>query len=258
MTSQPSNGDEPADGPAEKPADGFEIGVKSLLVGAAFVYLVWRILAVAGYDGNTALGIIQVGGAGDASLGIALSSAGLVVLLVNLAWMLALFFDEPRWVAELPNDIKIVIFMPMLAPTLFLLPAFVSVVNVIFLLVMTIRWRRGSPKPRGGSAVFAGAIFLLWLAAPLWLQISTPWMPAEQFTPADGKPFTGYAVGEQDDDLVVLDRSDDEPYLRNLPLAGLKRGLCSEPEPWYLRTGPELFSDGARYDSCPDGAEEED
>lgn len=51
-----------------------------MLSSGAFVYLGWRILGVAGYDTNTALEIVQVGGADNAALGIALSSASLVVL----------------------------------------------------------------------------------------------------------------------------------------------------------------------------------
>ncbi|WP_372734412.1 hypothetical protein [Nocardioides sp.] len=85
-----------------------------LLSSGAFVYLVWRILGVADYDTNTALGIVQVGGAGNAALGIALSSASLVVLTLNVLWLLAVYFEWP-WVRDLPNDMKISLSAPLLA-----------------------------------------------------------------------------------------------------------------------------------------------
>lgn len=223
-----------------------------LLSSGAFVYLVWRILGVAGYDTNTALGIVQVGGAGNAALGIALSSASLVVLTLNVLWLLAVYFEWP-WVRDLPNDMKISLSAPLLAPTLFLLPLFVPLLNMGFLLVMTYRWKRPKghhPDKEFGRAGWALVLFVAWVAAPYWLLISTPWLPSERLVPDGDEPFTGYVVGTEGDELVVLQRGE-QTQLRRVAATGLERSLCSQPKPTILRSLPQLVSDGAPYPRCP-------
>jgi hypothetical protein len=222
-----------------------------ILSAAAFVYIVWRILAAGDYDTNTALGIIQTGGAANVALGIALSSAALVVLALNILWLLAVYFEWPG-ISDLPNDLKISLSLPLLAPTLFLLPAFVSALNVLFLAFMSYRWRReadGNVRDLTGTG-WALVLFVAWIAGPMWMLISTPWLPTERFDVYGRGPFTGYAVGRDGDELVVLVRRS-EPRLQRVPSDGLERSLCSDPKPWFLKTLPQLVDKSYPYPTCP-------
>lgn len=55
------------DGGVSSGADG---GFGLTLTGIAFVYVAWRILVFVGYHTITALGIVQVGGAGNVAMGL--------------------------------------------------------------------------------------------------------------------------------------------------------------------------------------------
>ncbi|MET8522948.1 hypothetical protein [Nocardioides sp. NPDC004968] len=228
----------------EKTLPSFGLTVSSV----AFIYLVWRILSVADYDANTALGIIQSGGAANAAMGIALSSAGLVLLVLNALWVFSVIFDADF--RNIDNDLKIVIAIPVLIGVLSLLPLFLSVANFIFMTIMTIVWRtgRGQQVPHIPGVAFV--VFIVWLASPFWLTISTPWMPSERITPQGAKSFTGYVVGVDGESVVVLDRNDDV-HLRRIPANGLEREICSTTKPWILRSVEDIYRGDGPYPPCP-------
>jgi hypothetical protein len=237
------------------PSSGGRLQLSSfgwLLTGGAFVYVAWRILGVSGYDTNTALAVVQAGGAGNVALGIALASAAPVVLLINILWWLAVYF-EWQWVRDLPNDMKISLAAPLQVPTLFLLPAGASLVSLLFFVWMTYLWKRPkghSPNADLSRAGWALVIFVAWIASPLWLQVSSPWLPSEELAPKGEPALTAYVLGTENGELVVLQRGE-EIKLRRVPVDGLQRNLCSNPKPWPLRSVRELLPSEAPYPRCP-------
>ncbi|MCL2779974.1 MAG: hypothetical protein FWD74_00485 [Actinomycetia bacterium] len=228
------------------------------LTATIAVSVVWRLIAVSGYDMNTAKAILQISGTTNVAVGGLLAS---LPTLCGLGYWLSVI-PSRRWTRgkssversalSWASSLTALVAVWIVPIWLFIGPPVVfGVLNLIARLIRKRRIRRGvsvtRPEDRvsrfEGGAVLTGIVILA-----LWTTLASPWLPTERLSVGGGHAFTGYVIGERGGQTILLP-DDGKQVLEAVPTSQLSRELCSKPN-LAAETFRDLMS-GHRYPRCP-------
>jgi len=249
-----------------------------LLIGAATTLFIGvRLLSVAGFDLETAYGILQEGGTAAIVIGAIIPLIGSIAVLV-CSLSVEFFFisdkaaDRHYWAAL---AILTGIVSAFVAPLINILLISPAIVLVSFLPLMARRRSKAAEKVAASGdgdqieqfktkldrQIAAGERFLkisgytqlagIAVIIALTAINSAPWLPAMRLTVNDSQPFTAYILSSGSEMGILLNNSRKVEYISSRDVT--QEVLCStgndalfEPIPWLLNP-----SNQARYPQCP-------
>jgi len=232
-----------------------------VVTAVVFFSITWRILVLARFNGTTALGIVQLGGATDIAVAGALASVPVVagtLYLLGLMW-LGLRVKDPDTPLTFKFDPWFYILAPLIMLALFFLPlSFLAAGPLWLLRSYGLRWwrvHRGSTEESSTSrsAPLSRTQTRLWAGSAVLVAVlgsaSQSWLPTEHFTPRSGEPITGYAIAREGKSIVIVTRGRPVRLLR-VSASGLRREFCEPSLSWWEIGLPDLGQD-SRYEDCP-------
>lgn len=243
------------DSPARPPslADRVMDHLGLIVSAAALAFIALRILAVAGWNVDTATAIIQRGGAANVTLATVVSS---LPLLVNGLAGLAAGATARR--IYLHEDLKSLLWavVPLLVAALFFVSlAMTSAFLLLPLVGRLLRPREDRESTKGvddavktvATASFAAVTTVLVLAFA-----TVPYLPLEELQLPD-EVRVGYVIGEDPDRIYFLTPGP-ATRIASTPRKHLERRLCQRDKSWYSLTVTDLVN-GQRYPACPDSTQ---
>lgn len=232
-----------------------------LLIGvAASTIICFKLLAVAGWDSTTALGILSASGTANVLIGTLLT---VLPLLYGAFAFLAMPIIERNLKRRTPVERSAArlletwpaILLMFIVPVGLLL-AFIGylVLTIVLSIIQRIRARRPATKNRksvaaGGeipsrfealSAGLAGLVILLFGS------LSTPWVPPETVVTSSGEQ-TAYVLKNEGDSTTVL-LAESRALLR-LEAGAVTGRYCERSGGWWNEPILQLF-EGDKYPIC--------
>lgn len=197
--------------PDSKAALDFSAHLPLIASAATAFAIVVRLLAVSGYDTETAAVVLQNQGTGSILFGTLLPIVAFVPMIV-VAGLLAYYSKRPDTLGRLWQIMGLVIAL-MIASALFV--PWPSAVGLA--LAVALGWATGRRRARrsresrkspiesdsGASRNLGLAFVVLALTVASSLLITAPWLPAERIS-YQGNSTVGYVLGERDEQYVVL------------------------------------------------------
>lgn len=223
---------------------------------AATFYIALRFTVVAAWDTETAAGVLQAMGPGDAVVGTviqgipAVVAAGCAIVLGWNTYLLVRFGRQPPLGIEHIVDTVVLILVLTLIPMSLLLA---PVVLCVLLSILLAFFDRKSPSRletvRSRRVILTSALAAVALR---FLLDGTMWLPVESIDPSgDAKPFAGYVLNRAGDTTTVMRRDTREIVF--LPSKGLEHNLCGTRQA-LTRPAIALVSkdEWPSYPQCPD------
>lgn len=255
-----------------------------ILAIASTAIVVVRLLSVAAYDTQTALGIIHATGTGSALIGTAISLAGLLSVLSMVTVAAVFLVNRPR--GRVARNLLTVLFAALALISFFMsqLLAFLFAMAVTMTIMTTVLYRiledmrrvarnevggneTRAPKKRRSARhkiplwrrVISGlAMGVTGLYVATVVLSGEPWVPSERLEIIGEPPVTGYVLAVTGDTVTILLHQPRElRYYK--PSAIRARALCTSVPP-FVRTvfsSParvleiSLILEGPRYVECP-------
>lgn len=226
------------------------------------VIVVVKLLAVAGWDQNTAFAILEKSGTGNVLIGTLLASMPTLITLTLIAYTPRIEgFIAGKNPAErgalrlLQVSVLTVIVHIVSMAYFFSITGTVAAYHLSAIMrrrksnITTVRKRAGKYNGKDQSVtnleattVFAAIVIFTSLGS-----LSTPWMPAEEYN-TQNENFTGYVLFDNNEDAYVLNQqSRDVMKINSTNLTGKLcaqgKSIATTPIATYFRT--------MRYEECP-------
>lgn len=228
-----------------------------IISGVLTIFLLFKILAVAGWNPNTAMGIVAASGTTNV-----LISAAFTILPTMYGFLVIAALPRINERVELRkrNSTERAAFRMLetwpFTILMFIVP-FYLVFGILLLLGLEIASktiaRRRSPKkaPRPEDGIGRFEANSVAVAAAVWLVftgLASPWLPTEIVRTNSEQSMVGYVLSSDGGTTVVL--LDRPRRLERFDTAGLMLQYCEKPSQWVLRPPVQLFSNPA-YPPCP-------
>lgn len=217
--------------------------------GTLTAFLVFKILAVAGWDSSTAMGIVAAAGTANVLIG-----ATFTVLPTLYGFMIVVALPQIQKRLELRNRnsaeraaFRMLETWPFVILTL-IVPLYL-VLEILLLLGFQIgvklihrgRASRNLPPRRGGVSRFeANAVASAAAAWLIFASLGSPWLPAQTISTSLGQPQTGYILNSQGDQTVVL--LDAPRRLERFETRDMDLQYCEKSSHWLFRPPIQLAS----------------
>lgn len=217
--------------------------------GALTVFLVFKILAVAGWDSTTAMGIVAASGTANVLVGATFT---ILPTLYGFLILVALPEIQKRLELRQRNSaeraaVRMLETWPFVILTL-IVPLYL-VLGILLLTALQVgiklmhrrRALRNLPPRRGGVSQFeANAVALAAAAWLIFASLGSPWLPAQIVSTSLGQPQTVYIINSQGDQTVVL--LDAPRRLERFETRDMDLRYCEKSSHWIIRPPIQLAS----------------
>lgn len=231
----------------------------TLLSSAALtMFIALKILAVARYNPETALGIVQVAGTTNVVIAGTISIVPLLAMIVVMqGWA-----RYRRLFRKLSGTEKSAVLMAAAVPLVLVLAVVPMATYLTIVAIFALLWlvglaygaytKRHPPKAaetEPPSSVELRAIQMASLAGLGLVTITSSWMPLEAVAIKNEPAIAAYVVGERGPDTVILPTSRGAELII-APTEDVRRTYCSNSSSFSVT----LFQviQGQQYDDCPD------
>lgn len=237
-----------------------QIGVAVSLIGAALIAT--KLLAVAGWDPNTAFAILDKSGTTDVLVGSILAiMPSLLTFIVIFSTQRIESFIATKNPAE-RGALRLLQMVALLFVS-YIVPVaqFASVLTTILFYYLlkffrTKKSKKGSGTPQARkrkqkddqsiTRFEANTVATVLVTLSVFASLSTPWMPSEQYKGPDGKD-TGYVLSDDGSEAYVLNKAKREVV--RLPSKELMGTLCTQGKSWAT-SSLATYLKPQRYESC--------
>lgn len=224
-----------------------------------------RLMAVAAFDPQTSVALLQQTGTGTVLVASVLLGAYAAIPMGSglfAGWLLGQKMRGQRVGGYTYVALAFLVAFNSLAISWAVwLPLFLGLGSYVALPAWRLAPTASRPRPAPSALALARTAEVcigLIIAGVLLILLVTPnpWMPSERIEPQRGEPFTAYVLKDSDNEYVLL-RNEQRAVMR-MPRDDVRlRELCRRPqqEDWSLRQrplGPTLFDiERPSYRPCP-------
>ena len=230
-----------------------------IVSGALTALLVFKVLAVAGWDPNTAKGIVAASGTTNVLVGatIAILPTLYPLFIVSVLPRIQTRFalnersSVERAAARMLETWPFTLLMFIVPIYLVLAVVALLALSIASMFIVRRRVKRSrTTRPEDRLSRFeANAVALAAVAWLLFFSLGTPWLPTESVKPEGSDPQVAYVLSQDSGEIVVL--VDQPRRLERLDANSLERAYCDKPTHWFERTLLQLNAP-PRYPRCPD------